>query len=262
MNNQTITYQTSDSLWMYLNNNPIYLVLLLAVVVLTFSSFSLPHLIGFILLAMVAIHFLWAYWGISVTTYYKNFTTSQPEIEVHINEKDDGQLKEQTDEQKQEKIRLKKQVFNVGSNEYTYKDAKAVCGAYDSRLATYSEVEDYYNKGGEYGQYGWTDGQMILFPTQKATWDELQKIPGHEHDRGRPGVNGGYIDNPNMRFSATCFGYKPKITELEQTLLENQPLYPKTVQDKEFDRRVQYWKTRISDILVAPFNGKVWSKLF
>jgi hypothetical protein len=31
---------------------------------------------------------------------------------------------------------------------------------------------------------------MALFPTQKETWDKLQKIKGHEHDCGRPGING------------------------------------------------------------------------
>ena len=29
----------------------------------------------------------------------------------------------------------------------------------------------------------------------------MQKIEGHEHDCGRPGVNGGYIANPNVNFS-------------------------------------------------------------
>ena len=38
---------------------------------------------------------------------------------------------------------------------------------------------------------------MALFPTQYEHWEHLQKIKGHENDCGRPGVNGGYIDNPN-----------------------------------------------------------------
>ena len=48
-----------------------------------------------------------------------------------------------------------------------------------------------------------------LFPTQKSTYDKLQEIEGHENDCGRPGVNGGYIDNPNVRFGVNCYGVKP-----------------------------------------------------
>ena len=38
--------------------------------------------------------------------------------------------------------------------------------------------------------------QMALYPTQKKTYNKLQTIKGHEHDCGRPGINGGYIANP------------------------------------------------------------------
>ena len=40
--------------------------------------------------------------------------------------------------------------------------------------------------------YGWSDGQMAYFPTQKDTWDKLQKNPNTKHACGRPGVNGVY----------------------------------------------------------------------
>ena len=58
------------------------------------------------------------------------------------------------------------QVFNVPGNQYGYEDAKAVCSAYGARLAKYGELEDAYKKGGEWCNYGWSDGQMALFPTQ------------------------------------------------------------------------------------------------
>ena len=57
---------------------------------------------------------------------------------------------------------------------------------------------------------------MAFYPTQKSTWNKLQKIKGHEHDCGRPGINGGYIDNPNVRFGVNCFGSKPAISAEEQ----------------------------------------------
>ena len=69
---------------------------------------------------------------------------------------------------------------------------------------------------------------MALYPTQKKTWQTLQGIEGHEHDCGRPGINGGFIANPNVRFGINCFGYKPKITPEEQELMENTTPFPKT----------------------------------
>ena len=51
---------------------------------------------------------------------------------------------------------------------------------------------------------------MAYFPTQYDKWKKLQTIKGHENDCGRPGINGGFIDNPNVRFGINCFGYKPK----------------------------------------------------
>ena len=55
----------------------------------------------------------------------------------------------------------------------------------------------------------------ILFPTQKKLYDKLQKIPGHENDCGRQGVNGGYIKNPHVKFGVNCYGKKPKKTDID-----------------------------------------------
>ena len=62
-----------------------------------------------------------------------------------------------------------KQVFNIPGNHYTYDDAKAMCKAYNAELATYDQVEQAYNLGADWCNYGWSDGQMALFPTQKQT---------------------------------------------------------------------------------------------
>jgi hypothetical protein len=37
--------------------------------------------------------------------------------------------------------------------------------------------------------------------------------------------------------------------------------YPKTEKDILFEKRVDYWKTKINDILVSPFNYNTWSKI-
>ena len=46
--------------------------------------------------------------------------------------------------------------------------------------------------------------------------EKTSKNKGHEHDCGRPGINGGFIDNPNVRFGVNCFGTKPAISAEEQ----------------------------------------------
>ena len=157
-------------------------------------------------------------------------------------------------------IQIAPQVFNIPDNNYTYQDAKAVCSAYGGRLASYNEVEDAYNKGASWCSYGWSDGQMALFPTQEDYYNELQKIKGHEHDCGRPGVNGGYMSNSKSRFGVNCYGLKPKITDDEEYLMENQPIYPETLEERVFEKKVDYYKKKLNDILVSPFNPSSWSK--
>lgn len=153
------------------------------------------------------------------------------------------------------------QVFNIPGNKYGYEDAKAVCYAYGGRLATYNELESAYNDGADWCNYGWSDRQMALFPTQKSTYNNLQNIKGHEHDCGRPGVNGGYIANPMVKFGVNCYGNKRKINKEEQHLMDVTTPYPKTQADLAFEQSVSYWKTKLEDILVSPFNYKSWSKV-
>jgi hypothetical protein len=156
------------------------------------------------------------------------------------------------------KLKLKKQVFNVPGNYYNYENAKAICKAYDSDLATYEQLENAYNNGAEWCNYGWSANQMALFPTQLNTYNNLQKIKGHENDCGRPGINGGYIANPKVRFGVNCFGFKPKITKEEDELMKTHTPYPETLQDKEFQNKVDYWKDRVDQILLSPFNYNIW----
>jgi len=153
------------------------------------------------------------------------------------------------------------QVFNIPGNYYNYDEAQTLCKAYGSRLANYGELENAYNKGAEWCNYGWSDGQMALFPTQAETYKNLQTIPGHEHDCGRPGINGGYIANPNVRFGVNCFGSKPQMTPEEEELMATTTPYPLTKHDIEMEEQVDFWKKRLPEILVSPFNYNNWSRV-
>jgi hypothetical protein len=158
-------------------------------------------------------------------------------------------------------IKYIKQVYHIPNNNYTYDDANAICKAYGNRLANYKEIDSAYDDGADWCSYGWSEDQMALYPTQYKKWSDLQKIKGHEHDCGRPGINGGYIANPNVKFGVNCYGYKPKINQLESDLMKNTPLYPLTQKDIDFQNKVKYWKNKINNILIAPFNSSKWSRL-
>lgn len=196
------------------------------------------------------------FFGVDVIAKIKNIFTGNPELDIIIDTSRVEAVKAPVPE-----ILISPQVFNIPGNEYVYPDAKAVCSAYGARLATYKEVEDSYNEGGEWCNYGWSDGQMALFPTQQKTYDKLQKIEGHENDCGRPGVNGGYIANPALKFGVNCYGFKPRMNSTEENLMANDPIYPKTLKDIAMENRVDYWRNKLSEIIVSPFNHNNWSKI-
>lgn len=155
------------------------------------------------------------------------------------------------------------EVFNISNNLYTYDDAQAICSAYDAKLATYDQVEDSYNNGGEWCNYGWSDGRMALFPTQKHTWDNLQKTDNHKNDCGRPGVNGGVISNPYIKFGVNCYGKKPKATDKDLLGMEANKniVYPKTMKDAVLDAKVKFWKDHAAEMLnISSYNKKKWSE--
>ena len=159
------------------------------------------------------------------------------------------------------KIVLKDQVFHLPESKYNYDDAKAICKAYGARLATYDDLNNAYNKGADWCSYGWSADQMALFPTQKEKWDMLQKIKGHEQDCGRPGINGGYIYDLSMAYGVNCYGSKPTISKSEADLMRQRAIYNKTNKELKFDDKVSYWRSKLKQIELAPFNHDNWSML-
>lgn len=153
------------------------------------------------------------------------------------------------------------EVFNVGNNMYTYDDAQTICAAYGSRLATYDEIEEAYNNGAEWCNYGWSDNQSAYFPTQKSTWNELQKTKDRKNLCGRPGVNGGYMDDPNMRFGVNCYGKKPLPKPEDLKALKQSQLPPKSQDDVITDLKVQFWKDNSDKLLqINSYSKDKWSQ--
>jgi hypothetical protein len=221
------------------------------------STSMLTILLGGVVVAVLLLNGFQYFFDINLTARLNNLFTATPSLDLTVEPTDH----EQSMAAPVPEIKFKKQVFHIPGNEYTYDNAESLCKAYGSRLATYDEIEKSYNNGAEWCSYGWSDKQLALFPTQKKTWNHLQTVEGHENDCGRAGINGGYIANPNVKFGANCFGYKPKITDTELDMMKNAPLYPKTMTDIKEEKQVEYWRRKIPEILVSPFNKKVWSLL-
>ena len=151
------------------------------------------------------------------------------------------------------------EVFNIPDKTYNYSDSKLICKAFNSRLANYNEIKNANDNGAEWCNYGWSNKQMALMPTQEKTYHKLQKIPGHENDCGRPGINGGYVKNANEKYSVNCFGVKPKMTIADEQLMNATELYPLTEEDMILEQKVADWKNNLAQILVSPFNHLKWA---
>ena len=204
-----------------------------------------------ILVVLIIVNAFQYFFSINVTAYIRDLFSPTTKVDIVV----DQSTYQPTSVPE---IKFKKQVFNIPGNYYNYENAKAVCQAYGANLATYDQIEKAYGSGAEWCNYGWSADQLALFPTQKKTYDRLQTIPGHENDCGRTGVNGGYIANPNIKFGINCYGNKPKITSEEDDLMKTATPYPETAKDLAFQKRIDFWKNKVDEILVSPFNYNTW----
>lgn len=203
-----------------------------------------------ILVLTIFVQFFKYVFGISLLDYISKLWSGLEKDDKK--EKDKNEVTVKTDE-----------VFNISNNLYTYDDAQAICNSYGARLANYDEIEKAYNKGAEWCNYGWSSNQMAFFPTQKSTWDKLQKTKNHKNDCGRPGVNGGYMKNPYIRFGVNCYGKKPVAndTDLSRMNAKKNQVYPKTREDVLLDAKVQFWKDNADKLLkINSFNDNKWSE--
>lgn len=215
---------------------------------------SIFEIVLYIILGFIIVSNLVAYmFGVEIATKLSDLLTNNPIIEVDIN------TKEKTEDKKEKALERKEEVFHISGNKYTYEDAKPLCKAYGGTLATYNQIERAYNEGAEWCEYGWSEDQLALFPTQKTTWNKLQSS-SNKNSCGRSGINGGYIENPNVRFGVNCYGIKPDITDKEKFLMENSSYY-KTPEEKNTSQHTGYWKSQLTSLIVSPFNPSKWNRL-
>jgi hypothetical protein len=154
-----------------------------------------------------------------------------------------------------------KQVFNVEANNYTYYDAEPLCKSLGAELATYDQVKEAWDKGADWCNYGWVKGQMAIYPTQKGTYEKLQRGPAEQRGAcGKAGINGGSFDNPEMRFGVNCYGNKPAQDDESAMRITHEGAIPKTIDYIEFDKKVAEFKKDPQSDDVMPFNSEKWSQ--
>lgn len=151
-----------------------------------------------------------------------------------------------------------KEVFSVSSNKYTYYDAEPMCRALGAELATYDQVKEAWGRGADWCNYGWVKGQMAVYPTSKDTYDKLQAGPAEQAGAcGKPGVNGGFFDNPELRFGVTCYGPKPEQSQHDEAKVSaGLPMSPGAL---EIDKKIQQFKRETQSVGILPFNSKSWN---
>ena len=150
----------------------------------------------------------------------------------------------------------KKQVYNISQNKYCYQEAQELCEALGATLATYDQIAEAYNQGAEWCTYGWSADQMAFFPTQKSTYDRLAQNPNTMHACGRPGINGGYMANPALRFGVNCYGVKPAQPQGWEPPVIAAPMPAPACAPAEHPKMAKLRK----GAQIAGFNNKEWSE--
>jgi hypothetical protein len=151
------------------------------------------------------------------------------------------------------------EVFNISKNTFTYYDAEPLCRALGAELATYDQVKESWERGADWCNYGWVKGQAAVYPTQKDTWERIQAGPEEQRNScGMPGLNGGFFDNPELRFGVNCYGSKPSQSQHDEAKMnQGAPLSPGAL---ELQKKINKFRTEASTVGVMPFNGNKWSQ--
>jgi hypothetical protein len=156
-------------------------------------------------------------------------------------------------------IPKRKTVFNIAQDKYTYSDAEPLCKAFGAELATYDQVKEAYDKGADWCNYGWIKGQTAVYPTQKKTYDKLQTGPEEQRGScGIPGINGGYFDNPELRFGVNCYGDRPNENDTDDRYkaANKNNMTPAVM---EYDKKVRDFKGQLNEIPVNTFSAGTWA---
>jgi len=220
--------------------NPLFIVapalVIWVIVILTSNSYNALEYIMLLFFVMIIV-LLGAnyFFGIQLTATL-NDLFHKPQVDVAIVETESNESNESHTG--------RPQTYHI-HGQFDYPTSKAVCKAYGAKLANLDQVKDAYKHGGEWCEYGWSDDQMVLYPTQKQSWEKYQDTE-QPHQCGIPGINGGYNVRPNQKLGVNCFGKKP------DGVVPDTPVEPSKI-----DEQAAYWQQNLT---ISPFNYTSWSE--
>jgi hypothetical protein len=205
------------------------------------------------LIVVVIIYYVYTYTSKSVDTTTK---TTASVVDANKMKEREEALEKEKDEMYQTNKVGSSQVFNIKDNLFSYDDAEAVCRAYGAELADYTQMVDAYKKGANWCNYGWTKGQLALFPIQPEYWAKMQDTDDETKKGacGTPGINGGYFENKNLQFGVNCYG--PKRAPNGEERIKSVFVSDK---ERELQQKVLNFKKQIGNFKLTPFNEDKWS---
>lgn len=213
------------------------IILFLAIFLLSMiSRGDQMSLLDFVMTAALVLIFatlgMQYYNGVDMTASLPNIFKPDPQLDITVSSDKEEQQEKKGNE-----------TYHV-SGKFNYNDAKNVCRAYGGKLASITNLNDAFVKGGEWCDYGWSDDAMALYPTQTTTWANLKEL-GREEECGRPGVNGGYINSPTTLLGVNCYGIKPPP--------------PADFKPKDFPEQTTPTIDLTTTNSVTPFNYNQWN---
>ena len=207
-----------------------------------------------IIIILIFINGISYFFNINIGTEVKNIFSTEPEIKINKEEIVQNDIDLSLNIQPPSN----KEAYHIPGNNFTYNDAKAVCKAFNGDIATFNQLREAQQKGASWCSYGWTQDKLALYPTSEYDWKKLQEKSDKKYSCGLPGINGSYLDNPYVKLGANCYGVKPYKSKLESDLLNDDYNIPKSEKELLFNERVKYWKNRLGNVLIYPFNNKNW----
>lgn len=224
----------------------------------SFSRSIFETLLFGVIIILIFINGISYFFNISIDTEVKNLFSTEPELRINKQNITQPEHDVSLNKQPQPQPISEKEAYYIPGNNFTYNDARAVCKAFDSDLATFDQLRDAQKKGASWCGYGWSNDKLALYPTSEYNWKKLQETSDKKNSCGLPGINGSYLDNPYVKLGANCFGVKPYKSKLESDLLTDDYNIPKSEKEQLFNERVNYWKNRLGNVLIYPFNNKNW----
>jgi hypothetical protein len=130
-------------------------------------------------------------------------------------------------------------------------DVPKVCqGLFNGTVATKEQLNESYNNGANWCNYGWDNDGQAYYPLQDDT--------NNSACEGSKGLNGGKMPTDDIKLGALCYGVKPEDGKYSDLTKVNQ--------DSSFSEgdllMLENYRKKLANggIKITPFNDKSWSR--